>query len=73
MDSSGYMTPRQRHDSNTLLMLPAPLAVNSRAPTSLSPIADIALNTRLPPTPQTDGQLKVMSSDNDCSFRHLNN
>lgn len=65
MDSSGYMTPRQRHDSNTLLMLPAPLAVNSRPLTSSSSsvgvsrssednyASDTGYNTRLPATPQT--------------------
>jgi len=67
MDSSGYMTPRQRHDSNTLLMLPAPLAVNSRAATSSSSSVGVSRssednyasdsgyspNTRLPPTPLT--------------------
>jgi len=36
VDSSGYTTPRPRHDSNTLLMLPAPLAVNNKALTSSS-------------------------------------
>ncbi|KAF8905167.1 glycosyltransferase family 2 protein [Mucidula mucida] len=33
IDSSAFAGPRQRHDSNTLLMLPAPLAVN-RGPMS---------------------------------------
>ncbi|KIM47653.1 glycosyltransferase family 2 protein [Hebeloma cylindrosporum] len=30
LDSANYSTPRPRHDSNALLMLPAPLAVNNR-------------------------------------------
>ncbi|KAF8956068.1 chitin synthase [Flammula alnicola] len=30
LDSANYSSPRPRHDSNTLLMLPAPLAVNNR-------------------------------------------
>jgi len=61
------MTPRQRHDSNTLLMLPAPLAVNSRAATSSSSSVGVSRssednyasdsgyspNTRPPPTPLT--------------------
>lgn len=33
LDSATFSAPRQRHDSNTLLMLPAPLAVN-RGPMS---------------------------------------
>jgi chitin synthase len=63
VDSSGYMTPRQRHDSNTLPMLPAPLAVNSRASSSVgvsrssednyASDTGYSPNTRLPHTPQT--------------------
>ena len=67
VDSSGYLTPRQRHDSNALLMLPAPLAVNNRALTSSSSSVGVSRtsddnyasdnafspNPRAPATPQT--------------------
>ncbi|KAE9388614.1 hypothetical protein BT96DRAFT_947489 [Gymnopus androsaceus JB14] len=36
IESAAYATPRQRHDSNTLLMLPAPLAVNRQPMSSNS-------------------------------------
>jgi chitin synthase len=55
VNSSGYMTPRQRHDSNTLLMLPAPLAVDGRALTSSSSSVGVSRSseeyTRQPANP----------------------
>ncbi|KAF9069286.1 glycosyltransferase family 2 protein [Rhodocollybia butyracea] len=39
IESSTYATPRQRHDSNALLMLPAPLAVNRQPMSSASSVA----------------------------------
>lgn len=61
VDSSGYTTPRPRHDSNTLLMLPAPLALSNRALTPSSSSAGVsrsseesenAPNARTVSTPQ---------------------
>ncbi|KIK71495.1 glycosyltransferase family 2 protein [Collybiopsis luxurians FD-317 M1] len=72
---SAYATPRQRHDSNTLLMLPAPLAVN-RQPMSSSSSSSVAAarsseehssdnssNLRLVPSFQSDHQQS--SSDHE--------
>ena len=38
LDSASYNNPRPRHDSNTLLMLPAPLAVNRPLTSSTSSV-----------------------------------
>lgn len=42
IDSANFAGPRQRHDSNTLLMLPAPLAVNRGAMSSTSSSAGMS-------------------------------
>jgi len=48
------MTPRPRHDSNTLVMLPAPLAVsNNRALTSSSPSVGPSRTSEDAPTPDS--------------------
>jgi chitin synthase len=73
------MTPRQRHDSNTLLMLPAPLAINGRALTSSSSSVGVSRTseenntpdsayTRVPATPQTP---EVYADSNESGQRLL--
>ncbi|KAJ3504799.1 hypothetical protein NLJ89_g7748 [Agrocybe chaxingu] len=63
VDSTAYSSPRQRHDSNALLMLPAPLSVNRplMSSSSLSRSSEdnytmdaaSGSNQRLVPSPQT--------------------
>lgn len=64
VDSTTFSTPRQRHDSNTLLMLPAPLSVNRALGSSASSVgvsrssednyASDASNQRLISSPQPE-------------------
>ncbi|PPQ78041.1 hypothetical protein CVT25_015585 [Psilocybe cyanescens] len=86
LDSANYSNPRPRHDSNALLMLPAPLAVSNRQLMSSAssvgmsrssedanypPDNGSGSNLRLIPGPQTNDSYTTETSDSSSTNQRL--
>ncbi|KAE9388610.1 glycosyltransferase family 2 protein [Gymnopus androsaceus JB14] len=62
IESAAYATPRQRHDSNTLLMLPAPLAVNRQPMSSNSSVSGARSSEDAHYSDHSDSNLRLVPS-----------
>ncbi|KDR85492.1 hypothetical protein GALMADRAFT_132186 [Galerina marginata CBS 339.88] len=83
LESANYSSPRPRHDSNALLMLPAPLSVNRPLMSSTSSVGmsrssedhnyapDNGSNLRLIPSPQTSDTYPETSESASTTQRLL--